>query len=67
LLGDVLNQSVNLSAMLHTIAVGDEARISLPLGESESIAQYTEESIVTATEENVTVGSLVAPVWYNRR
>lgn len=65
LLGDFLNQSINIGTVLHAITVGDEAKIGLPLGESESIAQHTEQSIVTAAEKNVAVGSLVAPVWYN--
>jgi hypothetical protein len=52
--------------MLHAITVGDEASIGLPLWESESIAQHTKQSVVTATEKNVPVGSLVAPVRYNR-
>jgi hypothetical protein len=66
LLGDVLDQSIDIGAMLHAITVGDEASIGLPLWESESIAQHTKQSVVTATEKNVTVGSLVAPVRYNR-
>jgi hypothetical protein len=52
--------------MLHAITVGDEASIGLPLWESESIAQHTKQSVVTAAEKNVSVGSLVAPVRYNR-
>lgn len=65
LLGDILNQSIDIGAVFHTITVGDEARISLPLGESESIAQHTEQPVITAAEKNVAVGSLVASVWYN--
>lgn len=34
----VLNESVNVGAVLHTVAVCDKARIGLPLGEPKSIA-----------------------------
>lgn len=66
LLGCVLNQAVDICTVFHTVAVGDKSSVGLPLGESKAIAEYTKKSIVAASEKNVAVEGLVAPVWYNR-
>lgn len=41
LLGDVLDQPVNIGTMLHTITIRDETSICFPLRESESIGKHT--------------------------
>jgi hypothetical protein len=51
--------------VFHTVTIGNKPSIGLPLGESKTIAEHTEESIVAATEKNVTIEGLVTPVWYN--
>lgn len=65
LLRCVLNQAVDISAVFDTVTVGDKSRVGTPFGESKAIAEHTKESIVAASEKNVTVEGLVAPVWYN--
>jgi hypothetical protein len=66
LLCDILNQAINICPVFHTVAIRDESSVGLPLGEPKAIAKHTKESIVPATEKNVTVEGLVTPVWYNR-
>lgn len=65
--GDVLDLPIDIGAMLHSITVCDETDIGLPLGKSKAIGQHTEQAVVAATEKYVTIGGLVASVWYNRR
>lgn len=66
LLRKVLNQPIDFRSVLDTIAVGDEASIGLPLGESKSITQNTKQLVVPTTKQNISIKSLVASVGYNR-
>lgn len=66
LLSKVLNQSINISAVLYTITIGDEASIGLPFRVTETIGQYTKETVITTTKKNVTIQRLVASVRHNR-
>ena len=66
LLGGSLNQAIDICPVFHAIAICDKPSVVLPLGESKAIAEHTKESIVAATEKNVTIEGLVTPVWYNR-
>lgn len=66
LLGGILNQAINICPVFDTVAIGDETSVGLPLRETKAITKDTKESIVTATEKNVTIEGLVTPVWDNR-
>lgn len=66
LLRKVLNQPIDFRSVLDTIAVGDEASIGLPLGESKSITQNTKQLVVPTSKQNITIKGLVASVGYNR-
>lgn len=66
LLRVVLDQPVDFRSVLDTIAVGDEASIGLPLGESKSITQNTKQLVVPTTKQNVTVKGFVTSVGHYR-
>lgn len=67
LFGPLLDEAVDLFAMLNSVAVGDEARIGLPLWIPKAIAQHPEEPIIASSEEDVSIAGLVAPIGDNRR
>jgi hypothetical protein len=66
LTGDILDHPIDVGAMFHSITVCDETNVGLPLGIPKAIGQHAEQAVVAATEKNVTIGGLVASVWYNR-
>jgi hypothetical protein len=66
LLCSILNQAIDICPVFHAVAIGDKPSIGLPLRETKTIREHTEETIVATTEKNVTVEGLVTPVWYNR-
>lgn len=62
---DFFDHTVELDAIFDSVAVLYKAVIHLPLGVAKSVTEHTKESIVTATEENIPVEGLVAPIWDN--
>jgi hypothetical protein len=59
------DHTIYLCTVLHSVTVSDEAGVSLPLREAQSITQHAKQPIVATAEENITVAGFVAPVGYN--
>ena len=61
-----LDQAIDFSPMLYSIAVCRKASIRLPLRVSQPVRQYAKQLVIPASEKNVTIEGLVAPVGHDR-
>lgn len=66
LLRSRLYQAIDFSPMLHSITVCRKTSIRLPLRVSQPVRQYAKQLVIPASEKNVAIEGLVAPVGHNR-
>ena len=59
------NEAFERDAVFDAGAVGQNARVSSPFWFAESRAQYSEEAVVAAAEENIAILGPKAGVWDN--